>query len=57
MVLWFYGLKFNIVRWDTRKKPDSPVAVIEAHPEEINCLSFNPYDGVYCVTGSNDKVY
>jgi histone-binding protein RBBP4 len=43
------------ILWDSRKKSDSPLAVIEAHSDNVNCLSFNPYDGVYCVTGSSDK--
>lgn len=43
------------ILWDSRKKSDSPSIVVEAHPDAINCLSFNPFDGVYCVMGSDDN--
>lgn len=42
--------------WDMRSgKDDSPIAMVEAHAEEINCVSFNPANSFMLATGSSDK--
>jgi len=43
-----------LIIWDARDSPNKPVAQIEAHSEAVNCVSFNPFDEVYCATGSSD---
>ena len=42
--------------WDSRDPPSQPVASVEGHSAPINCVSFNPFDEVYCLTGSSDSV-
>uniref|UniRef100_A0A672YPC9 Histone-binding protein RBBP4-like n=1 Tax=Sphaeramia orbicularis TaxID=375764 RepID=A0A672YPC9_9TELE len=42
--------------WDTRESSTvKPTHSINAHKEEVNCLSFNPFSEVYVATGSADK--
>ena len=42
--------------WDTRNRASTkPATVIDAHPAEVNCLSFNPFSENILATGSADK--
>ncbi|CAJ0562805.1 unnamed protein product, partial [Mesorhabditis spiculigera] len=45
----------NLTIWDTRSKSNQPTHKVEAHTQEVNCLSFNPYSEYILCTGSADK--
>lgn len=46
----------KLMIWDTREKNHvKPTHKIEAHVQEVNCLSFNPYSEFILATGSADK--
>ena len=41
--------------WDVRATGEEPVSMIDAHKEEINCISFNPANDFMLATGSSDS--
>ena len=46
----------KLVIWDTCSKSTSKSShTVDAHTEEVNCLSFNPYSEYILATGSADK--
>ncbi|CAI7835285.1 unnamed protein product, partial [Closterium sp. NIES-54] len=46
----------QLLLWDLRSSAvDKPAHAVTAHPAEVNCLSFNPFNEWVLVTGSADK--
>eukprot|EP01041_Mallomonas_annulata_P012346 gene12346-25976_t len=46
----------QLLLWDARENNDIPTHQIEkAHPDDVNCLSFNPYNEFLLATGSSDN--
>jgi histone-binding protein RBBP4 len=45
----------GLFRWDCRE-PNPANTVNDAHPEDINCVAFNPYSEFLMATGSSDTV-
>ena len=45
----------RLLLWDSRESSDTPTHKVEnAHADDINCISFNPYSEFLLATGSSD---
>ena len=45
----------TILLWDTKQNSKNPTTIIYGHHEEINSISFSPFNEYLFLTGSSDK--